>query len=366
MDQKTIDREYMSRALRLARKGRTSPNPMVGAVVVSDGAIIGEGYHVRAGKPHAEVVALANAGPRRTGSTLYVNLEPCCHQGRTPPCTRAIIEAGVATVVAAMVDPDPKVSGKGIEELRNAGIEVRCPVCEDSARELNEPYIKHRTTGLPFVILKSAMSLDGKIATRTGDSKWITGQRARSYAHRLRSRVDAVLVGGNTARVDNPLLTARLPSNVYYPARVVISQSGELPADLDMLSQPGEAIVACSENADTVSLKRLAAAGARILTLKETGGRLRIRDLLASLAEMGHLSVLIEGGGEVAAAALEERVVDKIVYFYSPKLIGGRNAVTAVAGQGAACVDAAIHLKCMTMRRLGEDIVVEARPVYPT
>lgn len=365
IDQKTTDIEFMTRAIQLARRGRTSPNPMVGAVVVNDGVVVGEGYHMRAGAPHAEIVALRAAGARKAGSTLYVSLEPCCHHGRTPPCTKAIIEAGVSTVVAAMVDPDPKVSGSGIAELRQAGIEVRVPVCEDAARELNQAYIKHRTTGLPFVILKSAMSLDGKIATHTGDSKWITGQRARSYVHRLRSQVDAIIVGGNTARTDNPILTARLPSSTHYPTRVVISRSGEIPSDLQLLREPGQVIVACSETADLSAMRKLGSAGAHILTLRETDGRLLVADLLKSLGKMDHLSVLVEGGGEVAAAALEERVVDKIVYFYSPRLIGGRNAVTAVGGIGVPSVSDAIRLENVMIRRLGEDIVIEARPVYP-
>lgn len=355
----------MTRALKLARRGRTSPNPMVGAVVVAHGEIVGEGYHPKAGEPHAEVFALKSAGARAKGATLYVTLEPCCHEGRTPPCTRAVIEAGISKVVAAMVDPDPKVAGKGLAELKKAGIEVVCSVCEDAARELNQAYIKHRTTGLPFVILKSAMSLDGKIATRTGDSKWITGERARAYAHKIRSGVDAIIVGGNTARTDNPTLTARLPLKVHYPARVVISGSGEVPSDLKLFGQPGESIVACPECADSEALRKLAAAGARILTLRESGGRVLIKDLLERLGKMGYLSVLIEGGGEVAAAALEERLVDKIVYFYAPRIIGGREAISSVAGIGSAEVEFAVRVEDMKIRRLGDDFVVEGRPVYP-
>lgn len=363
--EKTNEAGFMTRALSLARRGRTSPNPMVGAVVVKNGLVVGEGYHPRAGEPHAEVFALRAAGSKARGAVMYVSLEPCCHQGRTPPCTRAIIDAGVRCVVAAMADPDPKVAGQGFSELKKAGVEVRFPLCEDAARDLNKAYIKHRTTGLPYVILKSAMSLDGKIATRTGNSKWITGDRARAYAHRIRSRVDAILVGANTARLDNPTLTARLPRKVYYPARVVISHGGNLPPDLEMFKQPGESIVACAKSSDASALRKLEAAGARILTVRESGGKLSIVDLLKKLGKLGYLSVLVEGGGEVAACALEERVVDEIVYFVAPKIIGGSSAPAVVAGLGAATVESAICLENMKVRKLGRDLVVEARPIYP-
>lgn len=290
---------------------------------------------------------------------MYVTLEPCCHHGRTPPCTKAIIEAGVAEVYAAMTDPDPNVAGKGFEELRAAGIRVHHPLCEDEARQLNEAYIKHRTTGMPFVILKSAMSLDGKIATRTGDSKWITNERSRAYAHRIRSKVDAIVVGGGTARVDNPTLTARLGKKTYYPTRVVVTASGDLPEDMRLLGGPGESMIACSPDADIACLRKLEAAGARILTLSMLGSRPSIADLMRQLGEMGCMSVLIEGGGEIAASALAERVVDKVIYFYAPRLIGGRDAVSAVAGDGAADVASSIALDRIRVRRFGEDVAIE-------
>ena len=218
---------------------------------------------------------------------------------------------------------------------------------------------------MPFVILKSAMSLDGKIATRTGDSKWITNERSRAYAHRLRSRVDAVVVGAATARVDNPKLTARTPMRVYYPTRVVVSASGDLPEDLALLREPGESIIACAPGASLDSLRKLERAGARILTLAERDGRASISDLMKKLAEMGHLSVLIEGGGEVAASALEERVVDKAVFFYAPRIIGGRDAVSAVGGIGAADVASAVQLNRIKTRRFGDDILIEGYVIYP-
>ena len=349
----------MKRALRLAARGRTSPNPMVGAVIVGGGAIVGEGYHRRAGEPHAEVVAIARAGDRARGAVMYVTLEPCCHYGRTPPCTKAIIEAGIAEVYAAMSDPDPKVSGRGFEELFRAGVAVHFPLLEEDAARLNEAYIKHRRTGMPFVILKSALSLDGRIATRTGDSKWITNDRSRAFAHRIRSRVDAIVVGASTARIDDPALTARLGKRVYYPKRVVVTRTGRVPAGLQLFREPGECIVACSETADRGSLAKLKDAGARILTLRASGDRVSMADLMGKLAEMGCLSVLIEGGAETAAAALEEGVVDKVIYFYAPKIIGGRNAVPAVGGEGACEVASAVRLRDIRLRRFGDDFAVE-------
>ncbi|MCE5315552.1 bifunctional diaminohydroxyphosphoribosylaminopyrimidine deaminase/5-amino-6-(5-phosphoribosylamino)uracil reductase RibD [bacterium] len=349
----------MLRALKLAKRGRTSPNPMVGAVIVKDDNIVGEGYHPKAGEPHAEVFALRDAGDRAKGATMYVTLEPCCHQGRTPPCTRAIIEAGIAEVYVAMVDPDPKVASKGIDELRSAGITVHVGLCEEKSRALNEAYIKHRTTGMPLVTLKSAMSLDGKIATRTGDSKWITNERSRKYAHTIRSGADAIIVGGNTARTDNPSLTARLGRKTYYPARVVITATGNLPADLKLFDQPGDSIVAAGPDADATSLRKLEEAGARIIRLETQKGRVSLAGLIRELGKMGYLSVLIEGGGETAASAIEERVVDKVLCFHAPIIIGGRDSVDSVGGIGAETISSAVELDHIRLRRFGDDIAVE-------
>lgn len=356
---------YMRRALALAKRGRTSPNPMVGAVIVKDGRIVGEGYHPKAGEPHAEVFALRNAGDLAAGSSMYVTLEPCCHQGRTPPCTRAIIKAGISEVYVAMTDPDPKVSSKGLDELRTAGIVVHTPLLEEKARALNEAYIKHRTTGMPFVILKSAMSLDGKIATRTGDSKWITNERSRAYAHGVRSRVDAIIVGGNTARADDPALTARVGRKIYYPTRVVVTGTGNLPETLKLFSEPGESIVAAGPYADSASLRKLEATGARIITLKAPDGQPSLAGLLQELGNMGCLSVLIEGGGEMAALAIEQRLVDKVLYFHAPIIIGGHSSVDSVGGVGAENIASAVKLDRIRVRRFGDDIAVEGYVVYP-
>lgn len=359
------DIDYMRLALKLAKRGRTSPNPMVGAVVVKDGVVVGKGFHPRAGEPHAEVFALADAGDRAYGATMYVTLEPCCHTGRTPPCADAVIKAGIKRVHAAMADPDPKVAGKGLERLQEAGLDVQCGLCESEAMALNEAYIKHRSTGMPLVVLKSAMSLDGKIASRTGDSKWITGEPSRAYGHRIRRDVDAIVVGGNTARVDNPRLNARVGARAYYPTRVVITESGDLPSDLLLLGEPGKSIVAASKRANAESLRKLEQAGARILTLEDSGGRASIADLMRQLAGLGCLSVLIEGGGEVAASALEEKVVDKVVFFYAPKIIGGRAAVSSIGGLGAEDIASSLTLDRVKVRRSGDDIAVEGYVVYP-
>lgn len=357
--------DYMNRALKLAARGRTSPNPMVGAVIVKGGAIIGEGYHPKAGEPHAEVFALREAGENAKGAVMYVTLEPCCHQGRTPPCTKALIEAGISEVHIAMVDPDPKVASKGIEELRSAGIKVYVPLCEEQARQLNEAYIKHRTTGLPLVTLKSAMSLDGRIATRTGDSKWITNERSRAYAHKIRAKSDAILVGSNTARTDDPSLTARLGRKIYYPPRVVVTSSGDLPDNLKVFCSHGDCIVAAAPSANAASLLKLECAGARIISLSQAEGRPSIRELMVQLGKLGYLSVLIEGGGEVAASALNERVVDKVLYFYAPKIIGGVDARPSVGGYGAETIAQAIKLDRIRVKRFGDDIAVEGYVIYP-
>ncbi len=357
--------DYMHRALKLAGRGRTSPNPKVGAVVVKDDVIVGEGYHRRAGEPHAEVLALRRAGETAKGATIYVTLEPCCHHGRTPPCTDAIIESGITKVYAAMADPDPKVASNGFNLLRGARIEVHCGICEREARELNEAYIKHRTTGMPFVILKTAMSLDGKIATRTGDSKWITNQRSRAFAHKIRSEVDAILVGAATARRDDPSLTARLGRRVYYPTRVVLTRSGDLSAEMKLVGEQGETVIAAARDADPDTLGKLQRAGARILTLESSNGRVSVADLMRQLADLGNPSVLLEGGGETAASALEERGVDKVIYFYAPRIIGGRDAVSSVGGQGASEVSSSISLDRVKVRRFGEDIAIEGYVRYP-
>lgn len=354
----------MKLALDLAATaiGRTSPNPMVGAVLVRDGQVVGSGFHAGAGFPHAEVMALTQAGGMAQGSTLYVTLEPCCHFGRTGPCTEAVISAGVQRVVAAMVDPNPQVAGKGFVRLKDAGLEVVTGILEDEARDLNEVFIKYITNGNPFVVLKAAISLDGKIATRTGDSRWITGPEAREYGHRLRDRYDAVMVGVNTVLADNPSLTTRLPEGAGRDAkRIVLDTFARTPPGSRVINSLSKtsAIIVTTSKAPKKNLLRLTESGAEIIIVPEKDGRVAMPALFSELAERGITSVLIEGGGQVHASALASGVVDKVVWFIAPKLIGGKEAPGPLAGLGPERLSEALVLERINVVRLGSDILVE-------
>lgn len=358
------DRDYMKMALDLAAEaiGRTSPNPMVGAVVVREGEIVGAGFHARAGTPHAEVVALKNAGDRAGGSTLYVTLEPCCHRGRTGPCTEVVIAAGVRRVVAATADPNPLVAGKGLNRLREAGLEVDVGVMEEEARKLNEVFIKFITTGRPFVVMKAAVSLDGKIATRSGDSKWITGPEAREYGHRLRDRYDAIMVGVNTVLADDPALTARLPQGGRDPVRIIMDSSARTPPGARVIKGPSEApaVIMVTDSAPRDRVLKLREAGAQVITLPANGeGRVDVPALMGHLAGREITSVLIEGGGEVHASALSSGIVDKVVWFIAPMLIGGRDAPGPLAGRGPERLPEAVVLEQVSVSRVGNDIYCE-------
>lgn len=361
---------YMSRALQLARRalGRTSPNPSVGAVIVKHGRVIAEGYHRRAGAPHAEVEALRRAGSRARGGTLYVTLEPCNHTGRTPPCCQAIIAAGISRVVAATRDPNPLTNGRGFAALRRAGIEVRTGVLARDAERLNEPFQKVMTSGLPFVIAKVGQSLDGKIATRTGESRWITSPAARRLAHRLRSQVDAILVGANTVLQDDPLLTVRgALHRAGRPMRIIVDSRLRTPvtARCVVTRSPAPLLIATTVRSATKQ-QAFARRGVEVLPLPGRQGRVPLRELCRALVRRGIHSVLIEGGGEVLASAFAERLVDRIVFFVAPILIGGRLAPSALGGLGVGRLARAIHLEDMVCYRVGPDLCVEARVVYPT
>jgi diaminohydroxyphosphoribosylaminopyrimidine deaminase/5-amino-6-(5-phosphoribosylamino)uracil reductase len=362
-----MDQEYMRVVLDLAAKarGRTSPNPMVGAVVVRDGEIVGHGYHARAGLPHAEIVALAQAGEAARGSTLYVSLEPCCHFGRTGPCTEAVIAAGVRRVVTAMRDPNPKVAGRGIARLREAGLEVTEDVLREEAARLNEVFIKYITTGRPFVALKAAVSLDGKIATRTGDSRWITGGPAREYAHRLRDTYDALLVGRGTVVKDDPSLTTRLPEGGRDPARVVLDSLARIPESSRMLSGESAApvIVAVTGQAPRTRVTALESRGVQVVRCGP-GPAVDLETLLRELAAREITSVLVEGGGAVHASFLEARFVDKLHWFVAPKIVGGVEAPGAVAGQGVGRMSEAVGLERVRRLELGDDFCIEGYPVW--
>jgi diaminohydroxyphosphoribosylaminopyrimidine deaminase/5-amino-6-(5-phosphoribosylamino)uracil reductase len=347
---------YMRRALRLARraKGRTSPNPMVGAVVVKGGRIIAEDYHKKAGTPHAEALALNKAGTKAKDSTLYVTLEPCCHTGkRTPPCTRAIIDAGVKKVIAAMKDPNPKVSGRGFRQLKKAGIDVTVGVLEEEARLLNEAYIKYITQKKPFVTLKAAMTLDGKIATPTGQSKWITGEQARHLVHKLRSESDAVMTAIGTVKADNPELTSRIKGGKN-PVRVIIDPKLQTPLDFKVLKTPPETIIVTkTRNKKAENLEK---SGINIIYFKE---KLELNRLMEELAERGIMSLLIEGGSSLNAHALNEGIVDKVMFFIAPKIIGGKDSYPVVGGKVFKALEDAYRLKDLRVKRVGEDILIE-------
>jgi diaminohydroxyphosphoribosylaminopyrimidine deaminase/5-amino-6-(5-phosphoribosylamino)uracil reductase len=353
--------DYMARALELAAlgRGRTRPNPMVGAVIVKDGAVVGEGYHERAGGPHAEIVALRQAGDAARGATIYVSLEPCCHFGRTGPCTQALIAAGVAEVHAAMIDPNPLMAGCGLRELEQAGVRTLVGEHADEARRLNEAFVVYMTEKRPFVTVKYAMSLDGKIATRTGDSRGLTGAEWQRELHVLRSRVDAILVGVNTVLADDPLLTARVADdNVLQPLRVVLDSLLRTPLTSRLLAPatPGKTLIATSERASVEQADALRRLGAEIITLG--AARVDIAALMAELAHRQITSVLVEGGGEVIASFLAAGVVDKVVAVIAPLLIGGTSAPTPVGGHGIGWLAEAPRLRDVVVRRVGTDTVI--------
>ncbi|MDP3722043.1 MAG: bifunctional diaminohydroxyphosphoribosylaminopyrimidine deaminase/5-amino-6-(5-phosphoribosylamino)uracil reductase RibD [Candidatus Omnitrophota bacterium] len=360
---------YMRLALRLARQaqGHTSPNPMVGALVVRDGRVVGQGHHRRAGAPHAEVEALRQAGARARGATLYVTLEPCNHTGRTPPCCDAIIAAGISRVVVAAEDPNPITDGRGIARLRRKGIQVVRGVLESEAEALNEPFRKAMQTGLPFVMAKIGQSLDGKIAVAGGQSRWITSEASRRLAHRWRSRVDAILVGINTILQDDPLLTARAGTpRPARPVKVIVDSRLRTPTTARCLSaqSPAPTLIATAGR-HPARAAALARRGAEVLVLPPRQGRVPLRRLCRSLARRGIHSLLIEGGGEVLASALAERLVDRVVFFIAPLLIGGRATPGAIGGDGAGRLTQAIRLEDAVSRRVGPDWCIEGRVRYP-
>jgi diaminohydroxyphosphoribosylaminopyrimidine deaminase/5-amino-6-(5-phosphoribosylamino)uracil reductase len=354
---------HMREALALAARGAgtASPNPMVGAVVVADGRVVGRGYHPAPGQPHAEIFALRDAGALARGATLYTTLEPCAHTGRTGPCTEAILAAGIRRVVAAMVDPDPQVRGAGLARLREAGVETSAGIAEADARRLNEAYIKHRTTGLPFVTAKWAMTLDGRIATRTGDSRWISNEASRAHAHRLRAVTDAVLVGLGTVVRDDPALTARAGGSPHRPRRVVLDSRLRTPPGARVLARDGAPVILATTSASTAAARRaFEGRGAEVLVCDGPGDRVDLRGLLKALAARGVLSVLVEGGAAVHGAFLEARLVDKVLAYIAPVIAGG--GVSPAAAAGVAAMADAPRLRDVMLRRFGDDVVVEGYP----
>ncbi len=341
----------MQLALKLAAKGNPSPNPYVGAVLVKNGKIIGKGFHKRAGLAHAEVEAINDAGKNAKGATLYVTFEPCNHYGRTPPCTQAITRAGIKRVVFAMKDPNPNVKGRGESELRNHGIGVIKGICGSEARKLNEIFIKYSKTKMPFVVLKIAMSLDGKIATRTGDSKWITGKKARDYAHKLRGKCDAVLVGINTVLKDNPHLDGSGKDT-----KIILDSGLRVPLTGNIWKK-GRIIIAASEKSEKTKREKLEKMGANVLICGKE--RVDLKVLLKKLGETGITSLFVEGGGEVHGAFLDLKLAHKIILIYAPKIIGGKDAKIAVGGKGIAKMSSAIKPRYLEMKKIGKDFVFE-------
>ncbi len=358
------DEEYMALALALAEQGRgyTSPNPVVGAVVVKDGRIVGRGWHQAAGGPHAEVHALDEAGALAGGATLYVTLEPCNHFGRTPPCTQKILDSGISRVVAAMADPNPDVAGNGAAHLEKSGIEVIIGIGENRARRQNESFIKYVKTKRPFVTLKMAATLDGRIATRTGDSRWVTGEAARGYVHELRHASDAIMVGVATVLADNPSLTARLTDKTgVNPKRIILDTNLSMPehAKLLKIEPASDTVLVSGPSAAPEKKYLLEKQGITIIEARLADRGIDLDDLMARLGERGITSLLIEGGARVAASALKSGIVDKICFFYAPKILGGDDGVPMCAGPGPDLMAGSIPVTDMVVKRFDEDILVE-------
>ena len=355
---------YMAQAISLAKLalGQVSPNPAVGAVLVKDDAIVGQGYTQPPGSAHAEIVALKQAGEKSRGSVMYVTLEPCCHYGRTSPCTRSIITAGVSEVHFPIIDPNPLVSGKGKEELEKAGIKTYVGERAAEAKEVNEAFIKYITTGIPFVTAKFAVSLDGKIATRSGDSKWISGDAARKQVQRLRYISDAIMTGVNTILVDDPRLTIRFGdrggTTRKQALRVIVDCRGRTPPAARVFNEQGHTLVVLGKKAASENKARLAQAGAELLELPSSKGFVDVKQLLKALGERQITSVLVEGGGTLLGSLFDNGLVDKVVAFIAPIIIGGEDARTAVAGKGVEKVIDSIKLKRVKMEKIGDDIMV--------
>jgi diaminohydroxyphosphoribosylaminopyrimidine deaminase/5-amino-6-(5-phosphoribosylamino)uracil reductase len=362
------DHAHLARAIELAEggRGRTSPNPLVGAVVVKDGEVLGEGFHRGLGEAHAERDALADCGDADTGgATLYVSLEPCCHHGRTPPCTQAIVEARVARVVVASDDPTEKASGRGLGILRDEGVEVVVATGELAARArlLNQPFRKHARTGRPFVLFKSAMTIDGKVATRTGDSKWISGEEARRLAHRWRAEVDAVAVGIGTALADDPLLTARSEGAERQPRRIVFDSEARLPLDSQLVRGAAEVpvTVVVSRAAPRVATDALEAAGAQVLVATGENEPARVRSAVAQLGADGVTSIMLEGGPHLAGAFLDAGEVDEVRLFVAPVVVGGSSARDPLEGEGVERIAEATRALTLDCTRVADDVLISAR-----
>ena len=360
------DTRFMHHALSQAALGlgKVNPNPLVGAVIVRDNKIIGTGYHDHFGGPHAEINAIRNVEGSIEGATMYVTLEPCSHFGKTPPCVDAIIAAKIQKVFVAMKDPNPLIAGQGIERLKENGIEVVVGLLESEAQELNRVFIKYIQTSLPYVIMKSAMSLDGKIATVTGNSQWISCPESRQYVHTLRHALKGILVGVNTVITDDPELTTRLPEGVgRNPLRIVVDSTGRIPLSSRMLNnaEGNPVIIAATSSFPESKKVKLEASGHKILILPEREGKVDLKMLMIELGKMDIDGILLEGGGTLNESALKTGIVDEIQFIVAPLLIGGRDALTPVEGAGFNTVNEGIKLHQMSARQMGNDLLITAR-----
>ncbi|PEJ32586.1 riboflavin biosynthesis protein RibD [Peribacillus butanolivorans] len=360
------DQYYMKLALDLAAsaKGKTNPNPVVGAVIVKDGVIAGTGIHRKVGEPHAEVHAFKMAGDYAKNATLYVTLEPCSHYGKTPPCANLVKESGVRRVVVATQDPNPEVAGRGISIIRDAGIEVEVGVLEKEAQRLNERFIHNMITNRPFVISKYAMTLDGKLATHTGHSKWITGEESRHSVHLLRDEVDAILIGIGTVLADNPSLTTRLPEGGgKNPIRIILDSELRVPLDANVVQvSDAKTVIVTQENASVDKIADLSEKGIEFIIVPKTDAGLDLRILMEELYKKGITDVLLEGGSEVNASFLRAGLIDKYLIYVAPKLLGGRNSLTPFSGINVDTMDEAMDVSISSVDMSGEDICIIAYP----
>ncbi|MFH2138883.1 MAG: bifunctional diaminohydroxyphosphoribosylaminopyrimidine deaminase/5-amino-6-(5-phosphoribosylamino)uracil reductase RibD [Candidatus Omnitrophota bacterium] len=365
------DLTYLNMTLALAKKGegKTSPNPMVGAVIVKNNRIIAAGYHRYAGGPHAEINALKKAGRNTAGATLYVSLEPCAHFGRTPPCAAAIISAGIRRVVIGMTDPHHVNNGKGVKELRRAGIKIDFANDQKPFLALNEIFIKYIKSKMPFVIVKAGQSIDGKIATKTGESKWITGEASRKYAQNLRNKVDAIMVGVNTLLIDDPFLSSRVGGKIKKekPIKIVVDTFLKTSVNANIFKQksPAPVIIVTTNKAAKAKVKKLEKKGAAVWYCPaDKNGNIDLKSLMQELGKREISSVLVEGGGELIGSCFDQKLVDKVCFFIAPKIIGGQNAISSVSGTGIDYLRKAVKLQHMKVTQLREDIMVEALIKY--
>ncbi|MBT2637856.1 bifunctional diaminohydroxyphosphoribosylaminopyrimidine deaminase/5-amino-6-(5-phosphoribosylamino)uracil reductase RibD [Bacillus sp. ISL-39] len=358
------DQDYMALAINLASatEGQTSPNPQVGAVLVKDGRIIGMGAHLKAGEPHAEVHAITMARDKAKDATLYVTLEPCSHFGKTPPCSNLVIDSGIKKVFVASVDPNPLVGGAGVKKMLEAGLDVQVGLMEEEAKALNKVFFHYISTGLPYVTLKSATSLDGKIATVTGESKWITGEEARKDVHRFRHSHDAILVGVNTVIKDNPSLTTRIESGGKNPVRVVLDNTLRTPLDSRIVNdRAAETIIVTGGRAEAERIKQFTELGIEVIKLETE--QVEIHGMLKKLGDWGITSIYVEGGAEVHGSFLKEKAFQQVIAYIAPKLIGGKNAPAAYGGGGIARLEDTVSLEIRDVKQIGQDIRIIAEPV---